>query len=123
MRRFYHVLLATVISTLVVVGDRMVDAWTSGGLMLALVLAIFILGFILIWTLLRLLSGRRPVVNVSAHFSRVRTFTDLGQAMNRRRSRSTGEAVEAQPLLRRQSGDVQDVQARDLPPERGPDGR
>jgi|LauGreDrversion4_2_1035121.scaffolds.fasta_scaffold02060_12 hypothetical protein len=93
------------------------------GLMLALVLAIFILGFILIWTLLRLLSGRRPVVNVSAHFSRVRTFTDLGQAMNRRRSRSTGEAVEAQPLLRRQSGDVQDVQARDLPPERGPDGR
>jgi hypothetical protein len=70
------------------------------GLMLALVLAIFILGFILIWTLLR-----------------------LGQAMNRRRSRSTGEAVEAQPLLRRQSGDVQDVQARDLPPERGPDGR
>jgi hypothetical protein len=53
----------------------------------------------------------------------VRTFTDLGQAMNRRRSRSTGEAVEAQPLLRRQSGDIQDVQARDLPPERGPDGR
>ncbi len=37
VRRFYHVLLATVISTLVVVGDRMVDAWTSGGLMLALV--------------------------------------------------------------------------------------
>jgi hypothetical protein len=44
VRRFYHVLLATVISTLVVVGDRMVDAWTSGGLLLALVvlwLAIF----------------------------------------------------------------------------------
>ncbi|MBP6853421.1 MAG: hypothetical protein KA164_17610 [Rhodoferax sp.] len=44
VRRFYHVLLATVISTLVVVGDRMVDAWTSGGLLLALVvlwLAVF----------------------------------------------------------------------------------
>jgi len=33
VRRFYHVLLATVVSTLVVVGDRMVDAWTSGGLL------------------------------------------------------------------------------------------
>jgi hypothetical protein len=44
VRRFYHVLLATVISTLVVVGDRMVDAWTSGGLLLALLvlwLAVF----------------------------------------------------------------------------------
>ena len=44
VRRFYHVLLATVVSTLVVVGDRMVDAWTSGGLLLALVvlwLAVF----------------------------------------------------------------------------------
>ena len=37
VRRFYHVLLATVISTLVVVGDRLVDAWTSGGLLLALI--------------------------------------------------------------------------------------
>lgn len=44
VRRFYHVLLATVISTLVVVGDSMVDAWTSGGLLLALLvlwLAVF----------------------------------------------------------------------------------
>lgn len=44
VRRFHHVLLATVISTLVVVGDRLVDAWTSGGLLLALVvlwLAVF----------------------------------------------------------------------------------
>jgi ABC-type transport system involved in cytochrome bd biosynthesis fused ATPase/permease subunit len=93
------------------------------GLMLALALALFILVFILIWTLLGLLSGRKPTVNVRAHFSRVRSFTDLGQAVNRRRSWSTDETVAAQPLLRRQSGDVQDVQARDLPPERGPDGR
>jgi hypothetical protein len=93
------------------------------GLMLALAMALFILVFILIWTLLGLLSGRKPTVNVSAHFSRVRSFTDLGQAVNRRRSWSTDETVAAQPLLRRQSGDVQDVQARDLPPERGPDGR
>jgi len=44
VRRFYHVSLATVLSTMVVVGDRMVDAWTSGGLLLALVvlwLAVF----------------------------------------------------------------------------------
>ena len=93
------------------------------GLMLALAMALFILVFILIWTLLRLLSGRKPTVNVSAHFSRVRSFTDLGQAMGRRRSWNTDETVAAQPLLRRQSGDVQDVQVRDLPPERGPDGR
>jgi hypothetical protein len=37
VRRFSHVLLATLLSTLIVIADRMVDAWTSGGLLLALV--------------------------------------------------------------------------------------
>lgn len=36
VRRFSLVLLATALSSLIVVADRMVDAWTSGGLLLAL---------------------------------------------------------------------------------------
>ena len=44
VRRFSYVLLATVLSTVIVIADRIVDAWTSGGLLLALVvlwLAVF----------------------------------------------------------------------------------
>jgi len=44
VRRFSYVLLATVLSTVIVIADRMVDAWTSGGLLLSLVvlwLAVF----------------------------------------------------------------------------------
>ncbi len=37
IRRFSQALLATLVSTLVIVADRMVDAWTSGGLLVALV--------------------------------------------------------------------------------------
>lgn len=36
VRRFSYLLLATVLSTMIVVADRIVDAWTSGGLLLAL---------------------------------------------------------------------------------------
>ncbi len=95
------------------------------GLMVALALVLVIFVFVLIWALLRLLSGRRPTINVSAHFSRVRSFTDLGQGMSRRRAwADDGSAGPSPtPLLRRQPGDVQDVQARELPPERGPDKR
>ena len=49
IRRFSQALLATLVSTLVVIADRVVDAWTSGGLLLALVvlwLAVF-LGLVL----------------------------------------------------------------------------
>ena len=44
VRHFSYVLLATVLSTVIVIADRIVDAWTSGGLLLALVvlwLAVF----------------------------------------------------------------------------------
>ena len=37
IRRFSQALLATLLSTLIVIADRMVDAWTSGGMLLALV--------------------------------------------------------------------------------------
>jgi hypothetical protein len=49
IRRFAQALLATLVSTLIVIADRMVDAWTNGGLLLALVvlwLAVF-LGLVL----------------------------------------------------------------------------
>ena len=36
VRRFSYVLLATFLSMLIVVADRLVDAWSSGGLLLAL---------------------------------------------------------------------------------------
>jgi hypothetical protein len=93
------------------------------GLMVALALVLVILFFVFIWALLRLLSGRRPTVNVSAHFSRVRSFTDLGQGMSRRRTWADEGVGGPAPLLRRQPGDVQDVQARELPPERDPNSR
>jgi hypothetical protein len=90
------------------------------GLALGLVLILIILGFVLLGVLWRLISGRRPNVNVSAHFSRVRMVTDLGQSLRRqRRAEHTAEALSptGRPPVR--SGeDVQDVQARDLPPDR-----
>jgi hypothetical protein len=81
------------------------------GLALGLLLILVILGFVLIALIWRLISGQRPNINVSAHFSRVRTFTDFGQ--NLMRQRQTGAAA-SRPLA---APDVQDVQARDLPPE------
>lgn len=93
------------------------------GLAVALALVLVILSFVMIWALLGLLGGRRPTVNVSAHFSRVRSFTHLGQGMTKRRSRDEDAAAGPSPLLRGQPGDVQDVQARELPRERGHDSR
>lgn len=90
------------------------------GLALGLVLVLIILGFVLIGILWRLLSGKRPNINVSAHFSRVRTVTDLGQSLRRQnRAEQAAEALSptGRPLAR-PAEDVQDVQARDLPPDR-----
>lgn len=95
------------------------------GFALALAMVLAILAFVLLFGLLSLLMGRRPSVNVSAHFSKVRSLSDFGQTMmqGKRWSAKTDQAAGGTPLLRRQAGDVQDVQARDLPPERGQDGR
>ncbi|MEI7783074.1 MAG: hypothetical protein WCK08_01720 [Betaproteobacteria bacterium] len=95
------------------------------GFALALAMVLVILAFILLFGLLSLLMGRRPTLNVSAHFSKVRSVSDFGQTMmqGKRWSASSDQAAGAPPLLRRQAGEVQDVQARDLPPERGQDGR
>ena len=86
------------------------------GLALGLILIVTILGFVLIGMLWRLISGRRPHINVSAHFSHVRTVTDLGQQLMRRPS-GAAETAPAKPLIAG-STDVQDVQARDLPADR-----
>ncbi len=89
------------------------------GLALGLVLVLIILGFILIGVLWRLISGRRPNINVSAHFSHVRTVTDLGQnLMRQRRDGPSGDVSTAGRPLAAPREDVQDVQARDLPPDR-----
>jgi hypothetical protein len=90
------------------------------GLALGLVLVLTILAFVLIGMLWRILSGRKPHINVSAHFSHVRTVTDLGQSLRRqRRAEHAAEALSptGRPLAR-PAEDVQDVQARDLPPDR-----
>ncbi len=90
------------------------------GLALGLILVVTILAFVLIAVLWRILSGRKPNINVSAHFSHVRTVTDLGQSLRRqRRAEHTAEALSpsGRPLAR-PAEDVQDVQARDLPPDR-----
>lgn len=93
------------------------------GLMMALALVLVIMFFIFTWAFLRLLVGHRSNINVSAHFSRVRSFTDLSQGMARRRSSVRDDGTGPTPLLRRQPGDVQDVQARELPSERDPNKR
>jgi hypothetical protein len=93
------------------------------GLALALAMVLFILTFILILALLSLLRGRKPTVNVSTHFSRVLVFTNLGQFPNRPNPGEDPDPRGIEALRRRQVGDVQDVKVRELPPERGPDGR
>ncbi len=90
------------------------------GLALGLVLVLTIFGFVMIAMLWRILLGRKPNIDVRAHFSHVRTVTDLGQSLGRqRRAEHAAEALSpsGRPLAR-PAEDVQDVQARDLPPDR-----
>ncbi len=89
------------------------------GLVLALILVLFVLIFIFFWVLLRLVTGRKPDVDVSAHFSRVRVFTNLGGTVFRPSSPPTSE--EETNSIRRSIGpggratEVEDVQPRELP--------
>lgn len=91
------------------------------GLILALVLVLVLLVFLFFWILLRLLTGRKPDVDVSAHFSRVRVFTHLG-ATSTRPSGTPPSESQTLPTPWMGSGrrptDVQDVEARDLPPQK-----
>ncbi len=89
------------------------------GLVLALILVLALLVFIFFWILLRLVTGRRPEVDVSAHFSRVRVFTNLGGTP----FRTSGQPPPDEDLgpTHRSIGpggraaEVEDVQARELP--------
>lgn len=87
-------------------------------LALALVAALFV--FFMVWLILRLLFGRRANIKVSAHFNSMQGFKDLSQTVIRTGNwpRQAGASPDEQGLLRRQGGEVQDVQARELPPER-----
>jgi thiol:disulfide interchange protein len=89
------------------------------GLVLALILVLALLVFIFFWILLRLVSGRRPEVDVSAHFSKVRVFTNLGGTVFRASGHAPSEETAGQ--WRRSIGpagppaEVEDVQPRELP--------
>lgn len=89
------------------------------GLVLALILVLFVLIFIFFWVLLRLVTGRKPDVDVSAHFSRVRVFTNLGgtgfrpagQRPDDEKTRPIGRPIG----VGSQATEVEDVQPRELP--------
>ena len=89
------------------------------GLALAMILVLFILVFIFFWILLRWVTGRKPDVDVSAHFSRVRVFSNLGSTVFRPPVQRADD--QDAPSLRRSVGagerrpDIEDVQPRDLP--------
>lgn len=92
------------------------------GLMLALILVLILVVILFFWILLRLLTGRKPNMDVSAHFSRVRIFTHLGGTAGRASGDppSEGAASPSRASLGSigRPPEIQDVHARDLPSDR-----
>jgi hypothetical protein len=92
------------------------------GLVLALILVLALLVFIFFWILLRLVTGRKPEVDVSAHFSRVRVFTNLGGTVFRSpgpppvRENSDPAPRSIGPAAR--TVEVEDVEPRELPKDK-----
>ena len=89
------------------------------GLVLALILVLFVLVLIFFWVLLRLVTGRKPDVDVSAHFSRVRVFTNLGGSVFKPSGQRPSDE-QTSPIRRSigtsgQATEVEDVQPRELP--------
>lgn len=86
------------------------------GVTLGLLIALFLLVFIFFWILLRLLTGRKPQVDVSTHFSRVRIFSQLGGTVFRPAPSPQEQTEVRRPVgPGRWNAEVEDVQARELP--------
>ena len=96
--------------------------------MLGLAFISVTLSLVLGWILVNRLLGRQPKVTLSGRFQDLRQFgaglggSRFGDVFRPRRTPPTADRPAAQadaPLARRipPAGDVQDVQARDLPPD------
>jgi hypothetical protein len=91
-------------------------------LLMAMIFIFFIFFFVFFWMLLRVLTGRKPQIDVSAHMSKVRMFTGMGSSVfgtsaapkSNADTRPSRKAVGPQAT----QPEIQDVEPRELPKDR-----